>query len=325
VNSQPKLIVYAKNTQWCALSLGITVYRADAVHGYARAEPAHTIDFQQRDIFDAAASLRSVRLPVMALIHRNHLGEAKLLGQHSRPALQHIVRQQQDVAMLADGALGESANPAHRTGLGGDGMHQLERTKARVHAYQQRRAHQIGSYGQSPLQVVFTLGCRILHTRAKRQLQAVAQASQIHRKRAMAVYPRVSAPDQLFLGAPVVHSKGVQFHRGVATFQRTEVNRLAIDTAAKQQLVHLRCQFKLRCSMGIHALAQGWTRWNNAQAQCALEEGALAQALDSIKVAFSHVQQGKIGSKISLLATLERTGNLGSIRALTLTHLRYFR
>ena len=46
--------------------------------------------------------------------------------------------------------------------------------------------------------------------------------------------------------------------------------------------------------MGVHALAQGRTLWNNAQAQCALEEGALAKALNSIKVAFTHAQQGKI-------------------------------
>ena len=47
----------------------------------------------------------------------NHLSTAKLLWQSGSPALQYVLGQQQDIAVLIDGALGQSIDPARRIGI----------------------------------------------------------------------------------------------------------------------------------------------------------------------------------------------------------------
>ena len=178
--------------------------------------------------------------------------------------------------------------------LCGDLLHQLQRTKARVRTHQQRRGHQAGGHRQGALKVVLALSGRVLHTRAQGQLQAVAQAPQVNRKRAVTINARVSAPDQLFLGAAVVHRKGIEIHRGLAASQGPKVDGLPVDAAAKQQWVHLRGQLKPRCRVRVHALAQGRARGNSAQAQRTLEEGVVSKVLDRVKVALAQTQQGEI-------------------------------
>ena len=79
----------------------------------------------------------------------------------------------------------------------------------------------------------------MLNARAQGQFQAIAQATQAHGKGAVAVNSGVSATNQFFLGAPVVHGKGIEVDRGVATGETTEVDRFAIDAATQQQSVHL--------------------------------------------------------------------------------------
>ena len=178
--------------------------------------------------------------------------------------------------------------------LCGDFLHQLQRTKARVRTHQQRRGHQAGGHRQGALKVVLALSGRVLHTRAQGQPQAVAQAPQVHRKRAVTINASVSATDQLFLGAAVVHRKGIEIHRGVAASQDSKVDGLPVDAAAKQRLIHLRGELKPRCRVRVHALAQGRARGNNAQAQRTLEEGVVSKALDRVKVAFTQTQQSEI-------------------------------
>jgi hypothetical protein len=211
----------------------------------------------------------------------------------------------------------------HGGGVRGDFLHQLGRTKARVCAHQQRRGHQSGGHWQGALKVVFALGCRVLDTRAQCQFQAVAQASQVRSKRAVAINAGVSAPNQFLLGAPVVHGKGIQIHRCVATEQCAEIYRLAIDATAQQQLVYLGCEIEPGSRVGVHALAQCGARWNHTQTECTHEECIAWKALEGIEIAFTQTQQGQIGFEDIRVGRAERTGNFGSIKELTLTRLRY--
>lgn len=94
--------------------------------------------------------------------------------------------------------------------------------------------------------------------------------------------------------ASVVHGKGVQIQWGIATLQSAEVYGLPIDAAAQQQLVHLRCQINPGWRVGVHALAQRRTRWNNAKTQRTLEEGVVAKTLNGVKVALAQTQKGKV-------------------------------
>jgi len=128
----------------------------------------------------------------------------------------------------------------------------------------------------------------------QRQRFLPRQAPQVHRKRAVTINAGVSAADQLFLGAAVVHRKGIEIDRGVAASQGSKVDGLPVDAAAKQQLIHLRGQLKPRCRMRVHTLAQCRARGNSAQSQRTLEEGVVSKALDRIKVAFTQTQQGEI-------------------------------
>ena len=96
----------------------------------------------------------------------------------------------------------------------------------------------------------------MLHARAQRELQAVTQAAQVHRQRAVAIDPGVGAPDQFLLRVAVVHRKGVQIHWRVAAGQRAKINGPAFDTAAKERLVDLRGQLKPVAGLGVQALAQ---------------------------------------------------------------------
>jgi len=180
-------------------------------------------------------------------------------------------------------------------GLGRDFLHQLQRAKARICPHQQRRSHQGCRHRQSALKVVLTLSGRMLHAGAQGQLQAITQTAQIHRKRAIAINTGISASDQFFLGETVVHGKGVQINRGVATAEGTEINGLAIDAAGQQALVHLRHQVEPGSRMGIQTLTQGGARRNILQTQGAFEESVIAKILDGIEVVLAQTQQAQVG------------------------------
>ena len=100
----------------------------------------------------------------------------------------------------------------------------------------------------------------MLHTWAQCQFPAVAQAAQIHRKRAVAVYTRIGATDQFLLGKTVAHGEGVQVNRGVATVQGTEVNGFSGNAQTQQIVVDLKNQIKPLHGKRIHTLAQGGAR-----------------------------------------------------------------
>ncbi len=59
------------------------------------------------------------------------------------------------------------------------GLHQLEPTKARISAHQQKSVHQARCHGQDALKVVLALVGQVLGTRAKGQLQTIALSAQI--------------------------------------------------------------------------------------------------------------------------------------------------
>ena len=63
-------------------------------------------------------------------------------------------------------------------GLRGDGLHQLERTKARIGAHQQKGVQQARCHGQDALEVVLALVCRVLDSRAQNQLQTIVLGAQ---------------------------------------------------------------------------------------------------------------------------------------------------
>uniref|UniRef100_UPI0040473397 hypothetical protein n=1 Tax=Flavobacterium sp. TaxID=239 RepID=UPI0040473397 len=110
----------------------------------------------------------------------------------------------------------------------------------------------------------------------------------------MAINTGVGTPDQLFLGAAVVHGKGIEINRGVVTGQSAKVNGLAVDAATQQQFVHLRGKVKPGRSVGIQTLTQGGARRNAAQPKSADEEGVRAKVLDRVKVVLSQTQLGQI-------------------------------
>ena len=159
------------------------------------------------------------------------------------------------------------------TGLGRDFLHQRQRTKTRIGSHQQRSQDKTCSHGQGAAKVAFALRDRMLYTRAQGQFQAIAQATQVHGKGAVAVNSGVSVTNQFFLVAPVVHGKGIEVDRGVATGETTEVKRFAIDAATQQQSVYLGSKVKPGRSVGNQTLAQRWTRRNAAKLKSALEEG----------------------------------------------------
>lgn len=134
----------------------------------------------------------------------------------------------------------------------------------------------------------------MLNPWAQSELQAVAQAAQINRKRAVAINPYVGAPHQFFLSTAVVHGEGVQINRGVAACQGTKINGLAVNAAGQQPLVPPGHTLKPVRRMGIKALAQGGARRHSAQTQGAHEEIVATTVLDSIKVVLTQTKQAKV-------------------------------
>lgn len=245
----------------------------------------------------------------------NDLRRVKASWQDRHPVLQHILGHQQGVAMLVTGALGQPGNPARRIGWTAHAG-QIQRLLPQAFALAWESAcpgyscisHFLcgmrlhGCRARVPLkdegylarQVVLALLGRMLHPGVQRQLQAVTQSTQIDGKRAIAIAPRVGTPVQLFLGAPVVHGKGVQIDGGLAAGQRTEVYGLAAWAAAQQRAVDLSGKFEPVTGVGIHAMAQGGTGRHGAQAQGAHEEGVAAEILDRIKVVLAQVRQAQV-------------------------------
>jgi len=132
--------------------------------------------------------------------------------------------------------------------------------------------------------IVFTLGCRMLHTRAQRQLQAIAQAAQMHGKREVAVNARICAPYQFLFGGTVVHGKGIQINRGVATGRGTEVNGHAIDGTDQQFVVHLRCQIEPGSPMDAQALTHKvGVEGTPAKPRARMKEGGVTRVLDGVE------------------------------------------
>jgi len=123
------------------------------------------------------------------------------------------------------------------------------------------------------------------------------QATQVHGKGTVAVNTGVSATNQFFLFAPVVHGKGIEVDRGVATGQGTEVNGLAVDATAQQTMVYLNSQIKLGRSVGVQTLTKGRTRRNRVQAKSAHEEGVGPKVLDGVKVVLAQTQQNQVTFK----------------------------
>ena len=290
-------------------------------------------------------------------IQRNDVSRAQPLWQRCRPAFEHVLGQQQSVAVFVYGALNQPVDAPGRVGIGADTgqfqallpnaltlakainhslcaaighlacsnrlhrcparvplddegdltfkfkrlsrdfLHQLHRTKARIGSHQQSPRDKTCGHRQGALKVVLALRGRMLNARAQGQFQAIAQATQVHGKGAVAVNPDVSATNQLFLCAPVVHGKGIEVARGVATGQGTEVNGLAVDATAQQTLVHLSGQIKPGRGMGVQTLTQGGTRRNAAKPKSTHEEGVAPKVLDGVKVVFAQTQQGQVTFK----------------------------
>lgn len=178
-------------------------------------------------------------------------------------------------------------------GLCRDFSDQLDRSKTRIGSHQQRPQCKTCGHRQCALKVVLALGDRMLHIRAQCQFQAIAQAAQIHRKQAVDINTGVVASDQLFFGAPVVHGKGIEVRRGVATWQCAKVSGLAGNVATHQKLLHLGGKVKPGSSIGAHALAQSWTGRSSVQAKSTHEEGIASEVLDGVKVALAQTRQGQ--------------------------------
>ena len=209
-------------------------------------------------------------------------------------------------------------------GLGRDLLHQLQRRKTRIGAHQKSFQYETCGHRQGALKLVLALGGRMLHARPQGQFQAITQAAQVHGKGAVAIDSCVGAANQLFLGASVVHGKGIEINRGVATLQRTKVNWLAVDAAAEQQLVHLGCKVKPDRGVGIQTLTQGRTRGNTAKPQSALEEIIAPKVLASIKIILAQTQQAQVAFEDVAMVPPERTGKVESTKELSLIRLRYF-
>jgi len=155
------------------------------------------------------------------------------------------------------------------------------------------------------------LGCRMLHIKVLCQFQAITQASQLHRKWAVTINTSVRAPNQFLLGAAIVHGKGIQIHRGVTTRQYAEIYWLAIDAAVQHKRVNLWRQIEPDGRMGVHALAQGWTGWNQSQTERTHEEGVAPESIDGIEVALTQAQRSQIGFED---VTVGRTRADGELR-----------
>ena len=192
--------------------------------------------------------------------------------------------------------LDDQGNLARQGGsLGADFLHDFEGAQARVGAKQKRQRGQLGSHWQDPLQVELGLECRVLHTRAQSQLQAVAQGAQVGRTRCEAVHALVSASDGFFLGARVVHHKGVPVHGHVAARQGTKIHRARGVLGRQQGQVELCSELKPRGRMGVHALTQGRARGDCANVQAAGKEGIAPELLNGIEVVLALHQQAQVG------------------------------
>ena len=176
-----------------------------------------------------------------------------------------------------------------------DFAHDFEGTQPRVGAKQKRQWGQLRRHRQDPLQVQLGLQRRVLHARAQGQLQAVAQGAQIGGAGCVAVHALVGAPYGFFLGARVVHHKGVPVHRHVAAGQGAEVHRASGVLGRQQGLVELPGQLKPQGRMGVHALAQGRARRHDAHAQRTGEEVVTPEFFDRIEVVFALHQQAQVG------------------------------
>lgn len=166
--------------------------------------PADHADVKLRDSFDGAAWLRGIELPVMtvngalgepiAAPRRIDLTAHTLQLQVFLPeafalacALAHPLRAGVSYFFGCDSfhwrlaliPLDDEYNLALQSGrLRGNFLHQPGQTKARICAHQQRRGHQTCSHRQGTFNVVLTLECRMLHTRAQGPFKAIAQAAQ---------------------------------------------------------------------------------------------------------------------------------------------------
>lgn len=85
----------------------------------------------------------------------------------------------------------------------------------------------------------------MLNVRAQCQFQAIAQAAQVHRKRTVVINTGIGMPNHFLFGIVVVHGKGAEINRGVATRQHTEVEGFSIGAAAEQLPVQLGSKVKL--------------------------------------------------------------------------------
>ena len=179
-------------------------------------------------------------------------------------------------------------------GLCSDFLHQFQRTKPRVCAHQQRRLSQARRHGQDTLKVVLRLAGRVLLARTQSQLQAIPQAAHIHGQRAVAVYPCIGAPNQLFLAVAVIHGEGVKINGHVATIQDAEINIFTVDARTQELLVQVRHQVKPTTRMCVKALTQGGARGHRLQAQSTDEEIITTESLDRIKVIFAQTKKPEI-------------------------------
>lgn len=217
----------------------------------------------------------------------------------------------------------ESALTRIEIGLRGNGLHQFQRIKVRVCTHHQKRGHQNGGHWQGAFKVVFSLGGSVLYGGSQYQFQTIALAAQIQGKRAITVDPGISASHELLPVAVFVHCEGIEIDGGVAALHGTEVYGLPIDTAAQQQLTRSGCLPKPGGRMGVHALAQGRAQWRSAKTQCTFEKASFRKLAMAPKALLPIHSRARKDLRIALLATPERTGNLGSIRTLTLTRLRH--
>lgn len=153
-----------------------------------------------------------------------------------------------------------------------DGLHQLEGTKARIGAHQQRGGRHAGGHGHDALERVLDLAGRVLSARAQSQIQTIALGARVSDQRVIAINTCVGAPHQRFKGAAVVHGMGVNVQRPVATGQLSKVNWLAVDAATQKCGFQIGSRIKPVFSMGLHALTQRRARRRGLQCQRALEK-----------------------------------------------------
>lgn len=181
-----------------------------------------------------------------------------------------------------------------RSGLMADVLEDGLAAQPGVGAKQQRQRCQLRGHRQDALQVVSSLACTVLHTRAQGQLQAVAQRAEVGGTAGEAVYALVGATNAFFAGARVVHHKGVPIHGHVAAGQGTEVHGLARIQGRQQGEVERIDQFEPVGCMGVHALAQGRARRHAGNAQCAAKEVVAPKSLDGLKIVLALHQQTEV-------------------------------